>query len=103
MKRLHFSQPNNLSQLHNALIAAIPGLRQVAAGPDGRLASLSENMRVEGRGNDIWITVPDTADEAAIAAVVNAHVPRVAQPPKLWADMTAAEQLEALRQRLGIA
>jgi len=28
---------------------------------------------VEGKGDDVWLTVPDDADEAAIASVVVAH------------------------------
>lgn len=28
---------------------------------------------MEGKGDDVWLTVPDDADEAAIASVVKAH------------------------------
>ena len=99
MKRLHFQKPNDLSRLHDELLAAIPSLRPVINVRGER----EPVMQVEGKGNDIWLTVPDGADEAAIGAVVTAHVPRAPQTPKLWAAMTSDERLEAVRQRLGIA
>jgi len=75
MKRLHFNKVNNLSQLHNELLVALPGLRRVGMGDDGRNRALPDNIVVHGLGNDIWFTVVDDADEAAIQAVVDAHTP----------------------------
>ena len=66
MKRLTFSRVNNLSQLHDQLGSSLP---------PGTI------IQVEGRGDAIWLTVQDAADEAAIAAVVNNHVPVVKPPP----------------------
>lgn len=77
MKRLHFVKPNNLSWLHDQLLAAIPALRPVGAPP----AAPVPVMTVEGRGDDIWLTVPDTADEPAIAFIVQAHDPAAVRPP----------------------
>lgn len=62
MKVLTYQRANALAQLHDELIVAFPQFASV--------------MRVEGRGNDIILTVPDNADEGAIAAIVAAHVPR---------------------------
>ena len=80
MKRLHFNRPNNLSRLHDELLAAMPTLRQVRVGADGFNEALFDNLRVEGKDNDIWLTVPDDADELAIGAVVLAHDPTRPQP-----------------------
>lgn len=78
MKRLHFVKPNALSILHDELVAALPALRPVPVGADLRVSPV---MTVEGRGDDIWLTVPDDADAAAIGAVVAAHDPAAARPP----------------------
>ena len=77
MKRLNFTKLNNLSLLHDELLAAIPALRPVPNGQgridsDGNIA-LEAVMGVEGTDNELWLTVPDTADEAAISTVVQAH------------------------------
>ena len=37
-------------------------------------------MTVEAVENDIWLTVPDDANETAISAVVQAHDPAGTQP-----------------------
>jgi hypothetical protein len=63
---LHYVKKNDLSQLHDELIAAIPSLAPTPKGPV---------MAVEGLGDDIYLTVPDGTDEQAVAAVVDAHVP----------------------------
>ena len=39
---------------------------------DGNKAH-SPIITVEGKGDDLWLTVPDDADEAAISSVVAAH------------------------------
>lgn len=76
MKILTFNRPNDLSLLHDELIAAIPGLEpQPVPGefsPDGSPV-LAPVMTVEGLGNDISVGVPDNVDEPAVAAVVAAH------------------------------
>lgn len=88
MKRLHYTRTNNLSKLHDELLAAIPALRPIP-NDDGKLVVV---MRVEGRGDDIWLTVPDDADETAIAAVVDAHDPTPRPvPPTVEERLAAAE------------
>lgn len=69
MKRLQFNRPNNLSKLHDELLAAIPALRPVLNTQDRQEAV----MRVEGSGDTVWLEVPNTADTAAIGVVVQAH------------------------------
>jgi hypothetical protein len=55
---LHYTRPNHLARLHDELLAAGITLE-----------------RVEGDGDDIWITVTDGVSEASVAAVVGAHDP----------------------------
>ena len=57
MKRLHFKIKNDLSLLHNELLAEIEELRPVPS-----------------KAN-VWLTVPDNANEKAIQEVVLAHKP----------------------------
>lgn len=61
MKRLTYRRAHKLVQLHDELLAALPALRDA--------------MTVQGAADAVWLTVPDNADEAAIATVVAAHVP----------------------------
>ncbi len=76
MKQLHFNRPNNLSLLHDELLEAMPSLRS-----DSTLGLHQEPiMRVEGLDNELWLTVPDEADEAAIQAIVQAHDHTIVQP-----------------------
>lgn len=72
-KRLHYTKPHLLSKLHDELIAAgiVP-------------------ERVEGDGEDVWLTVTDGTVESAVAAVVDAHDPTPPPPPP-----TPGEALEA--------
>jgi hypothetical protein len=90
-KRLHYLKAHNLSKLHDELLAAFPSL------------AVEKNpiLGVEGLGDEIWLTVPDAADEAAIAAVVARHdpTPRV-QAPSLT-DQIAALQAAVLDLALG--
>ena len=84
MKTLNFVRTNNLPLLHDELMGAIPALKSIPnsneePGPLG-LIVLEPGMGVEGRGEDIWLTVPDEADEVAITAVVQAHDHTKGQP-----------------------
>jgi hypothetical protein len=77
MKRLHFVKPNDLSRLHDQLLAGIPSLAPIR---DARGVG-KPVMTVEGLGDDIWLTVPDTEDEPTIAAIIQAHDPSAEGPP----------------------
>ena len=55
MKRLHYIRPNNLSLLHDELLAAIPVLAPVL----NEAGEREPVMWVEGKGDDIWLTVPN--------------------------------------------
>jgi len=85
MKTLHYARINDLSRLHDELLSAIPGLRPILNAQRQREAV----MVVQGREDDIWLTVPDMADEVTIAAVVQSHNPLTPKPP------TAAEIAQA--------
>jgi len=80
MKRLHYEIKNTLTRLHEELLEAIPALRPIAGASPG--AILGDDLRreavmvpVEGNEENVWLTVPDDADEAAIARVIAAHKP----------------------------
>jgi hypothetical protein len=78
MKRIHFRKSNNLSQLHDEILAAVPALRSVPnprgdIGADGNIYKEPIMTHVEGEGDHVWLTVPNGTDEAALQAVVDAH------------------------------
>jgi len=80
MKRLHYELKNTLIRLHEELLEAIPALRPIAVASPR--AILGDDLRreavmvpVEGDADNVWLTVPDDADEAAIERVVAAHKP----------------------------
>lgn len=93
MKTLTFVRPHNLGKLHDELLAAGVPLPLV----DGCTP-------VQGRGNEIMLTVPDDADEQLIAAVVAAHDPTAVPAPdpdaELEAAIAAATTLEELKDAL---
>jgi len=75
LKKLNFNKLNNLSALHDEIIVALPSLASVA---DAN-GDLSAVINVEELDSEIWITVPDNTDEAAIAAVVQGHAGAISQ------------------------
>jgi hypothetical protein len=79
MKRLHFTRANNLNHLHDELLAAMPSLRPA---PNAR-GELEAVIQVEGLKDDLWLTVPDSADATAIAATVQAHDPAATRTPTI--------------------
>lgn len=101
MKRLSFTKPNNLSLLHDQLLAALPALRPVP-NAQGRISDftgkveLEPIMAVEGLGDEVWLTVPDTANESAIAAVVAAHDPTAKQPDPRGDRLARIGELSAI-------
>ena len=107
MKTLSYRKVHNLSLLHDQILAAVPSLRPVPKPSEPSV--LEAVMRVEGQGDDIWLTVPDTADEAAITVIVQAHdatrpVPRTPDPDlAAWTAATTIVDIKAiLGRRLGI-
>lgn len=66
MKTLNYQKTHLLSQLHDELIAS--GIT-----PE----------RVEGKDDQIWLTVADDASEPAINALVASHIPSTATQPTL--------------------
>lgn len=94
MKQLNYSQPNNLSQLHDEILAVHP--------------ELLTTMRVEGQGKDIWLTIPDDADSDSIDAVVAAHIPRQRPDPGSampfdWAALRLSFEQSEAWERIGDA
>lgn len=67
MKILQYNKVHNLSKLHDEILTAIPTLK---AEPGGRAI-----IHLEGKDNDIWITVPDETNEQTIQMVVDTHNP----------------------------
>jgi hypothetical protein len=83
MKRLEYTYPHDLGKLHDELLAAIPPLRPTT-GPGGIDVAV---MLVEGDDTHVWLTVPDNANERAIAAVVAAHDPTPLPPGPTQAEL----------------
>ena len=101
MKRLHFQIPNNLSLLHDELLAAIPGLGPAPntlgiLDSDTEQVELEPVIAVEGDGSNVWLTVPDDADQAAIRAVVLAHDPNSPRIDQTTQRRTKIEELLAI-------
>jgi hypothetical protein len=80
MRTLTYTRPHDLSRLHDELLAAgaIPLLTDKGTTP------------VQGLGDEIYLTVPDDADEQAIAAIVAAHDPTPVPEPDPDAELEAA-------------
>lgn len=68
MKKLTYTKANFLTKLHEELLA-LPAL-QSAVGASGYREAV---FTIFGDGNTVTLVVPDGTDEAAIAAIVNAH------------------------------
>ena len=100
MKRLNFTKLNNLSLLHDQLLAAIPDLRPIS-NDQGRIDSdgntaLEAVMVVEGTATEVSLTVPDDADQAAIAAVVEAHDHTKSQPDPRQDRLARIAEIDAI-------
>jgi len=76
MKTIRVTQPNNLSLLHDEILAAIPECRPHFDENGEQVPTI----RVEGVGDDIRIEVPDTVNIDQVAAVIQAHDPTKSQP-----------------------
>jgi len=71
MKDLIFTIPNNLNLLHDELMKEIPALRPVQIS-DGS-GDYEPRVGVKGRGDKIYLSVPDDADIPAIEGVIKRH------------------------------
>ena len=76
-KTLHFQHLHHLNKLHGELLTT-PTLQPITNTHGKREAVLL----LSGGDDDIWLTVPDDADESAIQAVVDAHDPTPPPPPE---------------------
>jgi len=92
MKRLHFNRPNNLSLLHDEILQAIPALRPTVNVSE----ELEPTIQVEGLEDDVWLSVPDDADEAAIAFVVQTHDPTILRPDPRADRLSRIAELQAI-------
>ena len=117
MKRLVFNLAHDLGRIHEELIAAIPSLERVRIRDEERFLgdreSLPDNIRAEGLGDKLTITVADDADEVAIQAVIDAHdaTPRAVVPTRQeellavgkdnWTDAQQKELIELLAKNDG--
>lgn len=83
---LTYDRPHLLTKLHGELLAAVPALVP-APGEPARLL-------IWGDGTTLTLTVPDDADEQAIAAVVAAHDPTPPPPPVVYTGQQTIERRE---------
>jgi hypothetical protein len=68
---LIFTIPNNLNLLHDELMKEIPALRPVQINDSS--GDYAPRMGVQGRGDKIYLSVPDDADIPAIEGVIKRH------------------------------
>ncbi len=69
--------------MHDELLRELPELRPtpgvrewaISRSRGGLITNDPVMVPVEGDGSNVWLTVPDNADEKAIEAVVLAHRP----------------------------
>lgn len=93
MKKLTFTKPHNLSQLHDELLVAVPALQPIGEGLERRAVITVEGSREQP--DLVVLYVPDDADETAISNVVNQHSPRApVAPPNFRALMDAIEAVD---------
>jgi hypothetical protein len=95
MKTLKFTQLNNLSQLHDELLA-ISALRPVPANDPRFPGAKKPVMGVEASGENILLIVPDDVADKEIENIVKSHVPKPRPSlPDLKALMAEIEKAEA--------
>ena len=93
MQKREYTKSNDLSHLHDQILAAVPASRRVRVSAEGRNEALRDNLRVSGLGDRIIIEFADDINPAAIDAVVAAHDPNAPRPPT--AAETAAQAARA--------
>ena len=91
----------NVNQLHNELLDRFPGWRGM---PQADGAFLHPLLGVEHTAEEILLTVPDDANEAAIQSVVAAHTPQLpvaAKNAQQSSDITLEERVSRLERLVG--
>tara|TARA_Y100000310_G_C20645222_1_gene796174 strand:+ start:1189 stop:1527 length:339 start_codon:yes stop_codon:yes gene_type:complete len=83
VKILTFTQPNNLSALHDELIIAIPTFARTKRDAEGMKVALPDCGQVKGRGDDLTIIFANSISEDQVTAVIQAHDPSIIQPDRL--------------------
>ncbi len=76
-----YTKANLLSRLHDELVAV--GIHPA---------------HVEGKGDDIWLTVEDSQDTAAVDAVMAAHDPAAIEAVRVAAAAVETADSDAVRQ-----
>lgn len=92
----------NATQLHEELLARFPQWRGTPQ-PDGSLAD--PLLQLGYNKQEIILMIPDDADEAAIHAVVAAHIPKAKKAKKRanrQATMTLEERVSEIETQLGM-
>jgi len=90
------------NQLHDELLARFPAWHGTQR-PDGIF--INPSLRIEYTDQEIRLDVPDNADEAAIQAIIAAHIPgkrRAKDDGREAATMTMQERVADIEARLGI-
>ena len=90
------------AQLQNEFLVRFPEWRGTQR-PDGIF--VNPLLRVEYTDQEIRLDVPDNADEAAVQAIIAAHVPgkrRAKDDGREAATMTMQERVADIEARLGI-
>ena len=90
MKTFKYDIPNNLSGLHDELLAAIPALRPKpnAAG------ELTAIISLEGKGDEVWLRVPNAVRKADVDTVVHETVAEIVAA--YGADTSSAPPVEVI-------
>ena len=98
-KHLKYTHPHAAVQLYDELIAAIPALAPVPI-PGSNPPTKRAVLKLSKSGLVVTLSVPDDADEAAIEAVVMAHVIRPVIPSPGRARLTAARPPAEIVQKI---
>jgi len=75
MNTLEFRGATDISALHDVILRSMPGLRPYESGTDEEGEPVYyPRMQVIGRGDLVWLTVPDSTDREELNLVVNDHI-----------------------------
>ena len=76
MRKLTYTKAHHLAKLNDELIAAFPNW--IKTNPNGSREAL---FSLSGDGSTVVLWMPDTQDEAAVAAIITTHSPTPAPTP----------------------